>query len=237
MWYDYLWLGGDQALHKIYSMDTLNGGLFLMGQKDSYPAYSTNKTGNWELTYAGDQGGDDNLIHGIVTHHDTSFIYGNHERGQAIGLSELEILTGYRLCDRFNKTVRAGIYFKNNYYFAGDFTGIELAFGGYTDFNGIVFSNMNESPQNVTVENENMESGKSRVSVKSSGREIFINYKNLNDPIQFSIYNLSGVEIKTMILEKGNQEFSFSMNEISAGYYFFQAKNQSFQESGKLSFF
>jgi hypothetical protein len=40
-----------------------------------------------------------------------------------------------------------------------------------------------------------------------------------------------------MILEKGSQDFSFPMNEIPAGYYFFQIKNQKVQEFGKLSFF
>lgn len=235
-WYDYLWLGGDQALHKIYSMDTLDGNLFLMGQYDSYPAFSTNETGSWELMIAGGHGEDDNLIHGIVTHSDTTFIYGNHERNTAIGVSEFQSLIGVNLCDKFNKTVRAGVYFQKNYYFAGDFT--EIIFQNTTtEFNGIVFSNMKGTPQNVTVVNEDIEIEKSNISVKNIGREVFINYKNLNRTTQFSIYNLNGIEIKTMILKKGSQDFSFFLNEIPAGYYFFQIKNQSFQESGKFSFF
>ncbi len=244
IWYDYLWLGGEETLHEITKIDTLDGGLFLTGQTaDSQPAISGNYNGMWDVNVLSING-ETGIINGVFPHgsyEGYSIIFGDFDYTTSKGIKIIYnewLSPGYYPCVDFNGNVRAGNFFKDNYYFAGDFSGILTSWGTIsTELAGITFSNFTSIPQTVIVDNEDVKPIFSKIEVKNLNRDVFVKYENLDHPAQFNIFNINGQELKTITLEKGTQEFSFSMSEIPQGYYFFSIRNEHFQQSGKLLFF
>lgn len=244
IWYDYLWLGGEELLHKISSIDTLNGGIFLTGQtSDLQPAISGYYNGVWEMKNLAIDGSV-GIINGAFPHgtdNNFSVVFGDCEYSTTNGIINIYtewLLPSYYPCVKFDDEVRAGNFFKDNYYFAGEFTEVASGWGGVIDeVNGMVFSNLSSTPQTVIVSDENVQKEFSKIGINSFNREVFVEYENLKQAAILNIFNINGQKIKTISLGKGTQEFSFSMNEVSQGYYFYNIKNEEFQQSGKLLFF
>lgn len=82
IWYDYLWLGGEELLHEVSSIDTLNGGIFLTGQtSDSQPAISGTYNGMWDMNVMSING-EAGIINGVFPHgtdDDYSVVFGDFD--------------------------------------------------------------------------------------------------------------------------------------------------------------
>jgi hypothetical protein len=222
----------------------LDGGLFLTGQtEDSQPVISGNYNGIWEMKVMSING-EVGIINGVFPHgsyEGYAVIFGDFEYSTSKGIKIIYnewLSPGYYPCVHFNGNVRAGNFFKDNYYFAGDFSGILTSGGSIsTELAGITFSNFTSTPQIVIVDNEDVKPILSKIEVKNLNRDVFVKYENLEQPAKLDILNINGQKLKTISLEKGTQEFSILMNEMPSGYYFFNIRNENFQQSGKLLFY
>ena len=152
IWHGHLWTTGLEDLFPIHSMDLMEDeklvvtGVTIFSEPkisiehDSYDWLST-----WYIDVYPDQyhGVIINPFDSIVSFIPRFIVYGSPSITDGKGVVPFVQLIGSggtRACNKFNDDVRAGAYYKGNYYFGGDFS--EISYYNNVEYhNQLVFSN------------------------------------------------------------------------------------------------
>lgn len=173
---------------------------------------------------------EDQRIFGFFENSERAFAYGNIRYPDDIiamiytsGFMQLSFASDHGIS--FNGTVRAAESLGDRLYFAGDFT--------HTNGNGLVSADLVAGGGNA-VHDLGLDAS---INVFVSEKNLNINYENLKDPLNFSLYNTSGQLIENFDLDSGDASIQKNLSGLSDGIYIYQLHDGNKMYSSKLSVF
>lgn len=172
----------------------------------------------------------DHRIFGFFGHDDSVFAFGNINLPDTLlafvpnaGFMEFPFIGDNGII--FNGTVRAAESLGERLYFAGDFI--------HPEGDGLVSADLQTGGGNATHDlGFNAE-----IEIFTSEKVLQINYENLQDKVNFSLYNTSGQLIENFDLTKGNASIQRNLSALSDGIYIYQIHDGKKMYSSKLSVF
>lgn len=171
-------------------------------------------------------------VNGIIPFNNRIFFYGNFEFQPLIGtwtkgiyiISSNPELTYEEGAD-FNAPITAAEVFRDQIYFAGNFTSVQNQ-----EFAGLVSSPFDGTTFTNEIHTENP------INVYSSPSQINIQTASALEDFEIRFYNLSGQLITYKDLSSGGSDFSISTQSWVRGIYVYQAISKSgMAYSGKIS--